>query len=323
MKLRRGSHHLRNCCAILLGVLLSNHCLHAQFRGDHLPGFTGLQNGTQAPPGLYVANLVYVYPTDTIKDNRGRAVTLPGKLTAAADIILLNVVANRKVLGGHVGAVVAFPFMSDRIQANSLDVDTGFGYTDMFAGLTLGWNLKRADVTLGYNAYMPTGRFTAGATDNKGLGMWGNEVTLGSTLYFDEKKMWHAAANFGAEFHTEKEGTGITVGDLGTVEYGVGKTFHKKSSGPIPIIFNVGAAGYVQFKITEDNGPGVPLVIRGLKDRVFALGPEFNMFLPGPRLTFLVRYEPEFGSRNRTQGQTVLFSLAWMTKSFVKPPPTH
>jgi hypothetical protein len=58
----------------------------------------------------------------------------------------------------------------------------------------------------------------------------------------DQKKTWNAAANFGLEFHTDKSGTNIPVGDLGTVEGGVGKTFYKKVSGPIPIIMNAGLA---------------------------------------------------------------------------------
>ena len=56
-------------------------------------------------------------------------------------------------------------------------------------------------------------------------------------------------------------------------------------------------------------------------DRVFALGPEFNIYVPKPRLTFLVRYEPEFAARNRTQGQTIVFSVAWVAKSLVKHQP--
>jgi hypothetical protein len=34
----------------------------AQYRGAHIPGFLGIDTGTQAPVGLYVANVVWVYP---------------------------------------------------------------------------------------------------------------------------------------------------------------------------------------------------------------------------------------------------------------------
>jgi hypothetical protein len=311
---------LSQCCCFLTFLLITV-STEAQYKGDHIPGFIGLESGSQAPPGLYVGNLVYVYPTDTIKDNNGRDISLPGSLTSTADIILLNLVTNYKLFGGKVGGSIGIPFIKNRIQFVSFDVHTDFAYTDTFAGLTLGWHLKRADITAGYNLYMPTGKFSPGATDNTGLGMWANEFTFGSTVYLDQKKTWNAAATFSLEFNTDKKDTNIQVGDLGTIEGGLGKTFYKKVSGPIPIVMNLGVAGYAQFKVTGDSGSDIPPPLRGLKDRVFALGPEFNMFIPGPRLSLLVRYEPEFGARNRTQGQTIVFSIVWVAKSLVKHQP--
>jgi hypothetical protein len=164
-------------------------------------------------------------------------------------------------------------------------------------------------------------KFSANANDNTGLGMWGNEFTLGSTVYPDQKKTWNAAANFALEFNSDKRDTNIHVGDLGTIEGGLGKTFYKKLSGPIPLVMNLGIVGYAQFKVTGDSGSDIPPVLRGLKDRVFALGPEFNIFIPGPRLSLLARYEPEFGARNRTQGQTIVFSIVSVAKSLVKHQP--
>jgi hypothetical protein len=308
------------CCCFVSFLLISVGA-EAQYKGDHIPGFIGLESGSQAPPGLYVGDLVYVYHTDTIKDNKGNAVNLPGRLTSTADAILVSLVTNYKVFGGKVGASLGIPFIKNRIQFNSLDVHTNFAYTDTFAGATLGWELKRADVTAGYNLYMPTGKFEPNANDNTGLGMWGNEFTIGSTVYLDQKRTWNAAATFALEFTTDKKDTNIHVGDLGTVEGGLARTFYKKTRGPIPIVMNLGAAGYAQFKVTGDSGSDIPPALRGLKDRVFALGPEFNIFLPGPRLSLVARYEPEFGARNRTQGQTFVFSIVWVAKSLVKHQP--
>ena len=304
-------------CMILIALPVVS---EAQYKGDHIPGFLGLESGSQAPPGLYVGNVVWVYPTSTIKDNAGQTIPLPGSLTSTADIILLNVVTTNKLLGANLGGSAAFPFIKNRIQLNSLDVNTGFAYTDMFVSASLGWHVKRADITAGYNLYIPTGRFSQGGTDNTGLGIWGNELTVGSTIYLDQKRLWNAAANFGLEFHSDKSGTNIQVGDLGTVEGGLGRTFYKKVSGPIPMIMNLGVAGYAQFKITGDSGSDIPPALRGFKDHVFALGPEFNIYLPKPRLTIVARYEPEFGARNRTQGQTIVFSVVWVAKSLEKHP---
>jgi hypothetical protein len=292
---------------------------HAQFKGDDIPGFLGLQNGTQAPPGLYLGSLAWIYPTDTIKDNNGNSVTLPGSLTSSAEIILVNVVTPYKIFGGNIAASVGIPFLKNRIQSDSLNVNTGFAFTDMFIGATLGWHFKRADVTAGYNLYIPTGNFTQGGSDNTGLGIWGNEFTIGSTVYLDQKKLWNAAGTFALEFHTDKSGTNIQVGDLATVSWGVGRTFYKKVDGPVPMIMNLGVVGYSQFKVTGDSGSDIPPALQGFKDRVFSAGPEFNIYIPKPRLSFLVRYEPEFGARVRSQGQTVVVSLGWVAKSFEKP----
>jgi hypothetical protein len=108
---------------------------------------------------------------------------------------------------------------------------------------------------------------------------------------------------------------------LGTVEGGVGRTFYKKVSGPIPIVMNFGAAYYAQFKITSDSGSDIPPLLQGFKDRVFAVGPEFNIYIPGPRLTLLARYEPEFAARVHTQGETFVFSIIWVAHSWVKNNP--
>ena len=305
----------------LLAFLLITLSSQAQYRGDHIPGFIGLESGSQAPPGLYVGDLVYVYHTDTIKGNSGSSVSLPGSLTSTADIILVNLVTNYKLFGANVGGSIGFPFIKNRIQFNSFDVHSSFAYSDTFAGLTLGWNLKRADVTAGYNLYMPTGSFSPTKSNNSGLGMWGNEFTVGSTVYLDQKKMWNAAATFSLEFNTDKSGTNIRVGDVGTIEGGLGRTFYKKLSGPIPMVMNLGAAGYSQFKVTGDSGSDIPSALQGFKDHIFALGPEFNVFIPGPNLSLLARYEPEFGARNRTQGQTLVFSIVWVAKSLVKHQP--
>jgi hypothetical protein len=229
-------------------------------------------------------------------------------------------VTNFKLFGANFGMAAGIPFIKNRIELNSLDVSSSLAFSDTFyTPVSLGWHFKRADATAAYNLYAPTGTFSPTGLHNSGLGMWGNEFTLGSTVFLDQKKSWSAAANFSLEFHTQKSGTNITVGDLGTLEGGVGKKFFKKVHGPIPMITTVGAAGYAQFKVTGDNGSGIPLPLRGLKDRVFALGPEANVFIPGPRLTLLVRYLPEFGARNRTQGQTFVVSLVWVAKSLMKP----
>jgi hypothetical protein len=189
----------------LIGFFLISATSEAQYKCDHIPGFLGLQSGTQAPPGFYVGNLVWVYPTSTVVGNNGRDINLPGSLTSTAYIILLDLVTNHKFLGGNIGVSGAFPFIKNRIQLDSLDVSTPFAYTDMFVSASLGWSLKRADVIAGYNLYIPTGRFSLGATNNTGLGIWGNEVYAGTTVYMDKNEDVECGGNFlGGVSHRQK-----------------------------------------------------------------------------------------------------------------------
>src|SRR4029077_15261750 len=114
---------LRFYCSLLL-FLFAAPVSQAQYKLDHIPGFVGLESGTLAPPGLYVGNLVYVYPTSTIKDNSGNGINLPAGLTSTADVILVTVVPDYKILGANFGASIGFPWIKNRIQLNALDLST-------------------------------------------------------------------------------------------------------------------------------------------------------------------------------------------------------
>jgi len=54
----------------------------------------------------------------------------------------------------------------------------------VIAPVSLGWHFKRADATAGYTIFVPTGRYSDGANDNTGLGMWGHELAMGTTYGF-------------------------------------------------------------------------------------------------------------------------------------------
>jgi hypothetical protein len=291
----------------------------AQYRGDHTPGFAGLSSGTEPDPGLYASFVVWAYPYSTVVNNSGRDIRIAGRLTSIMATVGFTVITNYSLFGGKLGANASAPFIKNRVESNGVDNTSDFAFTDSSVGAMIGWTSSRADVSAGYNFYIPTGSYSPTvATGNAGLGMYGHEVIVGTTVYLDHKKTWNAAVTFGTEFHTAKHDTDIHVGDLGTLEGGIGKTLSHGGTGPHVTVMNVGLVGYAQFKMTGDTGTDIPAAIRGLRDRVFALGPEFNVFEPRSRLTFVIRYEGELGARNRTQGQMLLLSVGWTVKSLVK-----
>jgi hypothetical protein len=80
--------------------------------------------------------------------------------------------------------------------------------------INLGWHGKRADSTAGYTIFVPTGRYTDGANDNTGLGMWGHELSVGTTVYLSESRQWHAATLATFDFQSKKEDSETKVGNV-------------------------------------------------------------------------------------------------------------
>jgi hypothetical protein len=292
----------------------------AQYRGDRIPGNAGLEVGSQPPPGIYVGYLGWFYPTDTVTDANGDVVGSGERsLRVSLNAVLVSWVTPLTVAGANVGGTVVLPWIRDRIEGNVLDIDSGLGYTDMIVTpVALGWHLGRTDLLASYSLYLPTGKYERGGRDNSGLGMLGQEVSFGTTI-FGPTRHWHGAVNVAYEWHTEKKDLDLRVGQVATLEGGVGYSVYTKVNNPLPLISTFGVAGYGQFKVTEDSGEDLPALVRGGKDRVVALGPEVKVFIPQARLTVIGRVMPEFGAQLRTEGVSVSVSLAYVARSFSRP----
>jgi hypothetical protein len=300
----------------------------AQLNGENLLGDTGVKNGTQPGPGWYVAGVYVFYDTDTIKRSDGSTLSLdpsqPGrqKLHAFAPAIIY--VSHAKLLGANYGFMVVPPFANASLEAPGIgfsgELETG--PADLYVlPLTLGWHLPRADVNAAAGFFAPTGRFTSGADDNIGKGMWSVELSAGTTIYLDEQKSVSVATSAFWESHTEKEGseilvgntrlTGVKVGQLLTLEGGVGKSFLQGA-------MSLGVAYYAQWKLTHDEFGG-PLDPERLgKHRVYAVGPDVTIPL-ATKSTLIalvnVRYFWETGSRVKTEGQSLVVTATFPVPS--------
>jgi hypothetical protein len=274
----------------------------AQLNGFNIKGDQGVKSGSQAPPGIYYGAPFYWYGTDTVKDEDGRAFSTTGELNMFLGGPLVNVVTTKTVLGGNYGFMAVFPFANVRAELPRLDNNPAPGISDMYVQpFNLGWHTNRADVLAGYGFFAPTGRYAAGANDNTGLGMWGHEVFAGSTVFFDEKKAWHAATTGAIEFHSGKEDTDARVGTLFTLEGGLGRSFLMGAA-------SVGHSYYAQWKLTEDTLIGFPALILQGKNRVAGLGPEVTIPIATKNTVYgflTARYQWEMGARTTTQGDAL------------------
>lgn len=317
---------------VLLLIVLAATPAYAQLNGENLLGDTGVKNGSQPAPGLYVANLYYRYGTDTLKGADGERITFDpserGSLTLHAIIPLVVYVSSAKVLGANYGMMAVMPFANAGLEAPvfGLDKTVSVGPSDMYLlPLQLGWHLPRADVTTAVAFFAPTGRYTAGADDNLGKGMWSYEFSGGTTLYLDQRKSLSFATSAFWEIHSKKDGTeirignltleGVKVGQLLTLEGGLGKSFLEGAA-------SVGLAYYAQWKITRDEF-GLPIDLPIDKHRVWGFGPDVTIpIATKSKLISLVnvRYLWEAGARLKTEGQSLLVTATFPVPSLAIPP---
>ena len=296
---------------------------YAQLKGHYVPGFTGLQNGSQAPPSVTIVLPVFFYTTDTLKNDEGETLRAHPRINSSFIGPGLVWVTNAKLFGGHLGGqVLPVAFMKARIEGPSLDVPGSFNFSDIYVQpFQLGWERPRADFVAGWGVFMPTGKWELGGDDNGGLGMWSNDFQAGTTVRLDNRRAWTTSVLGTYEIHSKKKDVDLKAGTILTFEGGLGRSFYAKVDGtPLPRITSVGLVYYTQFKVTSDFASVLTPLIEGKKDHVFGIGGEASVFLPKPKLLLGFRAVPEFGAVNRTQGLTLMVTLGYQAKLLVKAP---
>ena len=265
-----------------------------------------------------LAPLIYVYNTDTVKNADGDKVAIDADITSGVFGGGISVVKTKKLLGANYGFEVLLPvWANNRIQGTEIDANPGAGLTDSaLVPVSLGWHFKRADAVANYTIYVPTGRYEDGADDNTGMGMWGQEVGVGTTVYLNEARQYHAATLASITWQSEKKDSDTKVGTAMNFEGGVGADFLKGG-------LTVGLDYYASFKLTKDRLGDFPLNIGRLeKAGVFGLGPEVSLALAkGGTLygSIKVSYQWETYAKAQTQGSTFVFLSTWFLKPIQLP----
>ena len=304
--------------ALMISCILQAQVSFAGFSGHNTKGDYGLQSGSQLPPGFYmIAPMYYRYDADTLRNREGEKVSIDpqerGSLAANAYIFGLIWVSEYKILGGNYSFQVYPGFTDNTLEAPILGLDEGVstGFTDLyFQPVNLGWHTERADFVAGLGIFAPTGEYELGGSSNRGLGMWSFELFAGTTVYFDEAKSWHFATTAFFETHTDKEDTDISVGNILTLEGGLGKSFMDGA-------LSLGAAYYAQWKLTEDDlGAERPLFSNRSvgKHSVYGVGPELTIPLASSEKLYgflSARYLWEFGAESTLEGQTFVATLTF------------
>ena len=152
--------------------------------------------------------------------------------------------------------------------------------------------------------------------------MWTYEPFVGTTVYFDQNRTLSLAATAYWELHGTKKDTNVKVGQILTLQGGLGKSF--LGGGLI-----VGAAYYGQWKLTEDQlaefelagGDPIDLNIPG-KHKVFAFGPDVTLPIASKFKLFAlvnIRYLWETGAQLKTEGNTLVVTATFPVPSVRLP----
>lgn len=301
--------------SLMVAIILQAAPAFAGFAGHNSKGDFGLQSGTQLPPGFYLAPMYYRYDADTVKDSSGNTVSPtpqnPGSVAANAYLLGFIWVSEYKLLGGNYSFQIWPGFTNNNLEVPILGFDDGVstGFADLYMQpLNLGWNIDVADFTAGVGIFAPTGSYELGGSNNRGLGMWSFELFAGTTVYFDKARSWHLATTAFWETHTDKKSTNIRVGDMLTLEGGLGKSFMDGT-------LSVGAAYYAQWKLTNDElGINSPLFSgRSVgKNRVYGLGPELTVPIATSEKLYgflTARYLWEFEAESTSEGETFVLTF--------------
>ena len=301
---------------IVVFALLSATPLFAGFGGHNMKGDFGVLSAVQPPPGFYVAPIYYGYDADTLRDRDGNKVSVDpqerGSVDAKAYILGLIWVTEMKIFGANYSVQMYPAFTNNALEAPALGLDESVdtGFTDLYIQpINLGWHTDRADFLAGIGVYAPTGEYENGGSSNTGLGMWSLEFFAGATIYFDEAKSWHFSTNAYYETHSEKEDSDITVGDILTLEGGLGKSYMDGA-------LTFGAAYYAQWKVTEDDIP-VDLLPGGRevgKHRVYGIGPDVTLPLATSKKLYgflNARYFWEFDAESTLEGESLVVTLTF------------
>jgi hypothetical protein len=168
--------------------------------------------------------------------------------------------------------------------------------------IALGWHAEEWHALFNYNLWLPTGRFSEGASNNTGKGLYSHMLTGAVTWQEAASLPWTATAQLRYEIFGVQRQSNIRPGQVITIEFAAGKEVVKG--------FDLAITAVGSFQTTKESNspPGTD----NSRYRFFGVGPEFHWrpgFLPGAQVSVSTFHE--FGARNTSQGTGGLLSFSY------------
>jgi hypothetical protein len=291
---------------VLLGLTVSSRWSRAQEveLGHKVLGTLGLDAGSQPSPGVYFAARTIFYSSNELIDRNGQSLPVGLDLDVFAGAAGGMVTVRLPFMAAYYNASVGVPIASVSLNTERPEASLDrFGLADVFVQpIKLGWKAGPIDLVMGYAFYVPTQTPAPGGRDGVSRGHFTNQLSLGSTIYFDSQRTWRLSALASLEANKKKSNVDVTRGDVIQIQGGASKQL-----GAVQI----GLAAYALWQITDDHGADLPPPLVGGRDQAFGLGPEVNVALAPIRSLLTFRYEHDITVRSRTLGQIFLVGLTF------------
>ena len=212
------SLQLLACCVVAVGSLAVPRPGFAQYLGNNFHGDFGVNSGTQAGPGFYVAIPFAQWNADHIKDADGNKLAASAfqGLDIRAMFPTLIGVTPQKLLGANYGFMVAPPFSTIRPERTIPETfEKDWGLNDRRSYRCISAGIHRARISSRGTVFMrrPGGTRRAPTTTSD-WGIWSQEIQAGTTVYLDAAKKISAATTAYFELHSNKKDQDLKVGTL-------------------------------------------------------------------------------------------------------------
>jgi len=289
-----------------IAFLLFSGSLSAEMQNHYVLGTYGMNSAVKPVQGGTYANVYTFYKAEHLNDQSGHKIPLKGDKKELDVQYLQNIFgyySSAKLLGASYGLQINVPcetFSLDQAEFHRTFEGAGkkLKLGDIyFEPVNFRWNWSRLYFFIAYGAYAPTGKYETNSMKNTGLGNWGQMFTAASTVFFDQEKTLSASAYATYEIHEKKRGSDFRPGDNFCLDWAVGKTFDR--------VLTLAVAGYYERQWKVDKGSDVPSHARGVRDKVVAIGPEVDLFIPQMNGHLTARYEFEVQALSRTQGKRI------------------
>ncbi len=312
-------------CALLSGLLSAP----AFAQAHYLPGAFPLQNETtMAPyPGVYFSEVLANYNGNVDLSRsllRGRAVAnldLNQNVFAACNVLMWQ--TGEKFLGADYGVSTIVPIQGLSL-GSSLELgllsgqrnrSSGLGLGDIYVSpLMLGWHGDNFDALFSYGIWAPTGRYSAGASDNIGRGFYTHMLQLGGSYYMDDERSW--SLNAVGTFEASTNNAVINPGNYFTLDWGIMKKLDEN--------WKIGITGYNTRQITPVSG--LPNLNPNFLNRADAIGAEVGVTIPEANyLSMTLKFSHEYSHFARFGGNmaSLTFSIPIEMQLPTAPPPAE